>query len=115
MGVHHQLGQPQDFTTQVESVAEPGLLSLFGGECLDGFQIEVVIKMEIIQVLAMDQKVQHVVTLTTDLKTHFYPVQCGRLEELGGLEGPEQVALLLSFGWAVFESVEHVVLQQLLV
>ena len=48
--------------------------------------------MEVVEVLAMDQQVQHIVTLTTHLKPRLYPVQFCGLEELGSLEGPEQVS-----------------------
>ena len=63
----------------------------------------------------MDEEVEHVVPLPADLEPRLHPVQAGGLEELGGLEGAEQVALLLRFRGTVLERVEHKVLQQLLV
>ena len=39
----------------------------------------------------MDEKVQHIVTLTADLKTGFDPVKLRGLEELRGLELAEQI------------------------
>jgi len=39
----------------------------------------------------MDQQVQHVVALPTDLQSNLDPVQCSRLEELGRFERPEQI------------------------
>ena len=57
-----------------------------GGECLYWFQVEVVVEVEVVEVLAMDEEVEHVVTLTTDLQADLDPVQLGRLEELGRLE-----------------------------
>ena len=42
--------------------------------------------MEVVQVLSVDQKVQHVVALTANLKPDLDPVETGRLEKLGGLE-----------------------------
>lgn len=39
----------------MESIPKTRLLSLFGGERLDGFQVEVVVKMEVVQVLAVDE------------------------------------------------------------
>ena len=62
------------------------------GECLDRLQVKVVVQVEIVQVLAVDQQVEHVVTLTTDLEAHLHPVQLCGLEELGGLERFEQVS-----------------------
>ena len=86
MGVDDELGEPQDFSAEVKGVAEPGLLSLLRGQRLHRLQVEVVVKMEIVQVLSVDQKVQHVVALTANLKPDLDPVETGRLEKLGGLE-----------------------------
>ena len=63
----------------------------------------------------MDEQVEHVVSLAADLQARLHPVQAGRLEELGRLEGAEEVALLLRLGRPMLQSVEHKVLQQLLV
>jgi hypothetical protein len=41
---------------------------------------------EVIEVLAMDEEVEHVVSLAADLKTGFDPVDRGRLEEFGRLD-----------------------------
>jgi hypothetical protein len=38
-----------------------------GGQCLHWLQVEVVVQMKIVEILAVNQKVEHVVTLTTDL------------------------------------------------
>ena len=93
MGVDDELGQSQDFSTKVEGVSESGSLSLFGRESLDRLQVHVVIQMKVVQVLSVDQEVEHVVTLSTDLKTCFDPVEIGLLEELGVLQTSEQVSL----------------------
>ena len=63
----------------------------------------------------MDEQVEHVVSLAADLQPRLHPVQAGGLEELGRLEGAEEVALLLRLGRPMLQSVEHKVLQQLLV
>ena len=57
-----------------------------GGERLDGLQVEVVVQVEVVQVLAVDQQVEHVVALPAHLQPHLHPVQLGGLEELGRLE-----------------------------
>lgn len=75
----------------MKGVTKPRLLPFLGGECLDRFQVEVVVKVKVVEVLPMDQEVEHVVTLTTDLKTSLHPVQLCRLEELCLLEGTEQI------------------------
>ena len=56
------------------------------------FQIEVVIQMKIVEVLTMDQQVEHVVALAQHLQTRLDPVQRCCLEEFGRLERPEQIA-----------------------
>ena len=67
MTVYNQLCESQNLSTQMEGISEPTLLSLLGGESLDGLQVEVVVKMEIIKVLTVDEQVQHVITLSTHL------------------------------------------------
>ena len=47
--------------------------------------------MQVVEVLTMDQQIEHVVALSADLQPHLHPIQLGGLEELGGLEGTEQV------------------------
>ena len=91
--VDDELGQSQDFSAEMEGVSESRSLSLLGRECLDGLQVHVVIQMKVVQVLSVDQEVEHVVTLSTDLKTCFDPVEIGLLEELGVLQTSEQVSL----------------------
>lgn len=54
IGVHHQLGQPQNLSAQVEGIAKAGLLALLGGQRLDRLQVEVVVQMQVVEVLAVD-------------------------------------------------------------
>ncbi len=61
------------------------------GQCLDRLQVEVVVKMQVVEVLTVDKQIEHVVALTANLQTHLHPIQLGGLEELGGLEGAEQI------------------------
>ena len=65
----------------MERVAESGLFSFFGGQSLDWFEVEIVIKMQVSQVLPMDKKVEHVETLPADLKASFNPIDSGLLEK----------------------------------
>lgn len=53
---------------EVEGVAEAGLLALLGGQRLDRLEVEVVVQVQVVEVLAMDQQVQHVVPLPTHLQ-----------------------------------------------
>ena len=86
MTIHNQFRQTKNFTAKMESITESGLFTFFSGQSLHGLQIEVVIQMQIVQVLTMNQQVQHVITLTADLKANFDPIKSGGLEKLGGLE-----------------------------
>lgn len=61
------------------------------GEGLDRLEVEVVIQVQVVEVLAVNEQVQHVVSLSAHLQAHLHPVQLSRLEELGGFEGTEQV------------------------
>ena len=86
MRIDDKFRKTEDFSTQVEGVSESRLLSFLGGESLDGLQVHVVIEMEVVQVLSVNQEVEHVVTLSADLKTSFDPINRGSLEELGSLD-----------------------------
>lgn len=52
----------------MESVSEPGFFSLLRRQCFHGLQIEVVIQVEIVQIFAMDEEIQHIIPLTAHLK-----------------------------------------------
>ena len=69
MAVHNELGETQDLPAEMERVTKPTLLTLLGGQCLHGLQVEVVVQMEVVQVLTVDQQVQHIVTLSAHLHT----------------------------------------------
>lgn len=47
--------------------------------------------MQVVEILTVDQQIEHVVSLPANLQTHFHPVQLGGLKEFGGLEGAEQI------------------------
>lgn len=61
------------------------------GEGLDRLEVEVVIQVQVVEVLAVNEQVQHVVSLSAHLQAHLHPVQLSRLEELGGFKGTKQV------------------------
>ena len=70
----------------MESVTEPRLFTLLGGERLDGLKVEVVVEMEVVEVLPVDEEVEHVVALPAHLQTSLNPIQARRLEKLCRLE-----------------------------
>ena len=113
--VHQQLGQPQHLAAQVERVAEARLLALLGRQRLDGLQVEVVVEVQVVEPLAHDQQVEHVVALAADLQSRLDPIQLGGLEELGRAERLHQRALLARHGRARVQRRQHCPLQQLLV
>lgn len=51
MCINNELGEPQDFATQVEGIPEARLLAFFGCECLDRLQVHVIVKVKVVQVL----------------------------------------------------------------
>lgn len=46
VGVDDKFRKSEDFPTKMESIAETGLLSLFGGQCLDWLQVHILTKSE---------------------------------------------------------------------
>lgn len=60
-------------------------------QSLDRLQVEVVVQMQVVEVLAVNKQIEHVVALSAHLQPHFYPVQLCGLKELSGLERAEQV------------------------
>lgn len=61
------------------------------GQRLHRLQVEVVVQMQVVEILTVDQQIEHVVALPAHLQPHFHPVQLGGLEELCGFEGSEEV------------------------
>lgn len=108
MRIHNQLCQSQDLSTEMKGVSESRLFSLLGSERLDRFQVQVVIEVQVVQVLSVDKEVEHVVALSTDLKTCFYPVERCCLEEFGVLERSEKVSLSHCFWSLGMQSIENI-------
>ena len=50
-------------------------LALLRRQRLHRLEVEVVVQMEIVEILTMDQEIEHVVALTADLKTNLHPVR----------------------------------------
>ena len=98
-----------------ESYYLPGFFTFLSCQCLDWFQIEVVIQMQVIQIFSMNQQIQHVITLSTYLKAHFYPIQSRRLEEFGGFKRSEQISFLLRLWRSVMQSIQNIIFQQFLI
>lgn len=72
MGVHDQLCETKNLSTKVECISEPRLLSLLCSQCFNRLEIEIVIQVKIVQILAMNEQIQHVISLTKNLnRTQF--------------------------------------------
>src|SRR5690242_14018404 len=99
----------------MEGVSETRLFPLFGCECFDGFEVKVVVQMEVVETLSVNEEIEHVVPLATDLQTGFDPINFGRLEEFCRLELFEEIFFVESFGWPFVEGVENVALEEFLV
>ena len=67
MRVDNELYHSKNLSTEMECIAKPTFLALLRGQRLDWFQIEVVVEVEEVQVLPMDEQVEHVVPLATHL------------------------------------------------
>ena len=63
VGIHYQLGEAEDLSAEVKGVAKPRLLSLLCGERLDGLEVEVVVEVQVIEVLPVDEEIEHIVAL----------------------------------------------------
>ena len=81
----------------MECVSETRLLALLRGQRLRGLQIEIVVKVQVLELFAVYEQVEHIVSLTTDLQSRLNPVQFGALEKLGGFQALEQIVFRLGF------------------
>lgn len=53
---------------QVEGIAKARLLALLRGQSLHWLQVEVVVQVKVVQILAVNQEIQHVVPLPAHLR-----------------------------------------------
>ena len=77
----------------MEGITEPRFFPFFGSQSFDWLEIEIEVQVEIVQILTVDQQVQHIVALSTDLEASLNPVQLCQLEEFCLLKSFEKVAL----------------------
>jgi hypothetical protein len=73
----------------MKRVSKPTLFALLGGESLYWLQVEIEVQVQVVEVLFVDQQVEHVVALSHHLQTCLHPVQLGLLKEFGLLESLE--------------------------
>ena len=58
----------KDLPAEVEGIAKSGFLALLGCQRLHWLQVEVVVQMQVVQILAVDQQIEHVIPLATHLQ-----------------------------------------------
>lgn len=85
----------------MKCISKSRLLPLLSGQGFHRLQLEVIVQMEIVEILPVDQQIQHVVALPGDLEAALNPIYLCDLEEFGCLKGLQQASLVLNF-WLLF-------------
>ena len=67
----------------------------------DRLKVEVIVEMQVVHVLAVDEQVEHVVTLTANLQPRLYPVELRDMKEFGVAQCRKQILALQSFRWSL--------------
>ena len=49
--IDDKLSQTKDFSTKVERISETRLFAFFGGQSLDGLQVQIIVQMKVVQIL----------------------------------------------------------------
>jgi len=109
--VNNQLGEPENLPAQVERVPKATLLPLLCRQRLDWLQIEVIVQVQVVQMLPVNQQVEHIVPLTADLQAGLNPVELGVLEKLGGRQTLKQRPLLHRLRRPLVQLVGHPALE----
>ena len=68
MSVDDQFGESENLPAEMEGVAESGLLSLFRRQRFHRLQVEVVVQMQVVEILSVNQQVEHIVALPQHLQ-----------------------------------------------
>lgn len=56
------------------TISESRLLTLLRGQSFHRLQVKVVVQMQVVQILAVNEEIQHVVSLSTNLETSLHPI-----------------------------------------
>ena len=111
MRINDEFRKSQDFTTQMKSITKTRLLTLLRCQRLHRFQIKVIIQMQVVQIFTVNQQIQHVITLTTNLQTGFNPIDLCALKKLCRFERFKQITFLHRFRWSMMQCIQHKVFQ----
>ena len=82
MAIYHKLCKAENLSDQVEGISKSRFFPFLGCERFDRFKDEVVVKVEIIQISPVNDQIQHVEALSTELQPCLNPVDLGILEIL---------------------------------
>mmetsp|Transcript_24864 Transcript_24864/g.68548 ORF Transcript_24864/g.68548 Transcript_24864/m.68548 type:complete len:225 (+) Transcript_24864:1077-1751(+) len=115
MGINHEFGQAQNLSHEMKGVSKPGFLSFLGCQSLGWLQIEVVVQVKVLELLAVDEQIEYVVTLLANLETSFHPVEFGALKEFRALETLEECSFAFWLLRPRVQLIEYPSLQQLLI
>ncbi len=80
--INDQLDKAQDLPAEVKGIPKAALLALLCGERLDRLEVKVVIEVEVGELFALNEQVEHVKALPADLQARLEPVQLGALKVL---------------------------------
>jgi hypothetical protein len=91
----------------MEGISEARLLSFLCGQGLNRLQIEVIVEMQIVQILSVNQEVQHVVPLADHLQASFHPIKFSQLEKFGLRESFHERSLALRLWSTVVQLIQN--------
>jgi hypothetical protein len=104
--INYKFCQPEDLTAEMESISKTRLLSFLGCQSFHRLEVEVIIKVQVVQILPVNQQVQHIIPLPADLQTHFNPIQFGALKKLCSCKRSKQMLLLLSLRGSMVQLIQ---------
>ena len=55
MRVNNDFRKPENLSKEMERISKAGLFTLFCRQCFDGFKVEIVVQVEVVQVLSMNE------------------------------------------------------------
>ena len=93
----------------MKGISKSRLFTFFGCQRLDWLEIKVVVQVQVVEILAMDEEVEHVESLTGNLETCFNPINFCRLKKLCGFQLAKEVLLIQRFWRFTVKFIQNVV------
>ena len=69
----------------MKGITKAGFLSFLCGQSFGWFGIKVIIQVKVLELFSMDEKIEDIMPLPTNLQPNFDPIQLRALKELGTL------------------------------